>query len=598
MKKRYFILPGVFLAAVLTACSNGENSRAASSAASISSQESETSSEETEEANGEVTLLYTNDIHGYINNKNTDENGNETDGLSYANVKALKDSLTEEGKNVLLADVGDHLAGAVYSGISEGEDMIQLMNKTGYDIATIGNHEFDYGREKAFELMESADFPYVCCNFYDADSSLVFPAYEVLESGGIKIAFIGITTPETITKSSPSYFQNAKGEQLYTIAAGDDGQELYDTVQEAIDEAKQEADVVIALGHLGSIEYSAPYRSTDVIEHTSGLDAFLDGHSHTVMEENYVKDKDGNEVLLTQTGCYFSAIGEADIKVTDGQVEISTSLISSYDKKDEEVQEAVDEVVQKTEDALGETIAQDSTAFYINEPGTETRMVRKQETNLSDLVCDSLYYYFNDYLKMDCDIALQNAGGIRADMTDGIHTYMDCKTVLPFGNVICMVKLSGQQIKDALEWGARNLPAETTLLFGSGITYKIDTSIESSVQEDSSGAWAGAPTGEYRVYDIQVYNKEKAQYEPIDLDKTYNVAGANYILRNEGDGLSMFKDAELVIDYVAEDYMVLADYVKVFANSSVSSENSPLSGYTGLLIDYENPYGAGRIEIK
>ena len=548
----------------------------------------------------ELTVLYTNDIHGYIANTVDNDKGVAELGLSYDNLKALKDDLEAEGKNVLLVDLGDHAQGNVYASMSEGEDIIELMNEVGYDVATLGNHEFDYGQFQTFKLMDKANFPYVSCNYYTLpDKANVLPSYEVFEKDGLRVAFIGITTPQSLTSSTPKSFQDENGNYIYGIAAGKDGSELYSYVQAAIDDARIDADVVIALGHLGVDESSAPYRSIDLIANTRGLDAFIDGHSHTKMEGELVSDKDGNQVLLTQTGCYFSAIGDMEIKITDGKASISTSLIDKYDKKDEAITARINSIVDKVNSEFGKIIANESCAFYVNEPGTDNRLVRKQETNLGDLCADSIYYYYNDIMDLDCDAAIVNGGGIRQDMLNGLHTYLDCKTVEALGNVTCLIKASGQTIKDALEMGARFVPNEKgSFLQVAGIKYSIDTSIADTIQVDDKGSWTGVPTGAYRVHDIEVYNKETGAYEPLEDDKIYSIAGINFILRNDGNGMTMFDGCESVVDYVSQDYVILAEYIKNFTDSKVSTANSPLSALNGYLIDYENPYGAGRITIK
>lgn len=550
-------------------------------------------------ANGTATILYTNDVHGYINNKVKDGD-EEVDGLSYANVKAMKDDYIKEGKNVLLVDDGDHSQGTAYSALENGEGMIKLMNATGYDIATIGNHEFDYGQYQAFHLTDLADFDYVSCNFYNtSDNSLVFKPYKVLEAGDLKIAFIGITTPETITKSSPAYFQDESGNYIYGIYAGSDGKELYDAVQSAIDDASKEADVLIALGHLGCEEGSSPYTSTEVIENTTGLDAFIDGHSHTKIEGDHVKDKDGNDVILTQTQSYLAYIGQMDITVTDGEVSISTQLVDHYDRQDETVKEMQNTIIETVDEQLDQSIAKESVPFYILDPETGERIVRKTETNLGDLTADAFYWYFNEEKGMTCDIAINNAGGIRQDFPDGILTYRDCKSLMPFGNVICMVEATGQQLLDALEFSIRKLPDESSILHCAGMKYQIDLSVEPTCKEDENGIWIDAPaSGKYRVHDVEIYNKETKQYEPIDLTKTYSVAGVNYILRNSGGGLSMLKDTKVILDYVGEDYMIFAEYLSAFKDNTINTENSPLSSYENYMIDYENLYGAGRIIIE
>ncbi len=551
----------------------------------------------TQAVNGSATILYTNDVNGYINNKIKDED-EEIDGISYANVKALKDELISKGKNVLLVDAGDHVQGSVYSALSNGEDMIKIMNATGYDLATLGNHEFDYGQQQVFKLMDLANYDYVSCNFYNvSDNSLVLAPYKVLEAGDLKIAFIGITTPETITSSTPTYFQDADGNYIYGIYSGDDGSSLYEAVQKAIDEAKKEADVIIGLGHLGVEETSSPYTSKDVIENTSGLNAFIDGHSHTKIEGDYINDKDGNPVVLTQTQSYLSYIGQMEVNVEDGNISIVTSLIDDYDQRDKAVDELVQEVISSSDTKLNETVDESCVPFYINDPSTGERIVRKMETNSGDLAADAFYWYFNDYKDIDCDIAMYNAGGIRQDFPDGINTYRDCKSLMPYGNITCMTKVTGQELLDALDFSARSLPNESSLLHVAGMKYSIDTSIEPSATTDENGLWLSAPIDGYRVHDVEIYDKETGEYIPLDLNKEYTIGGINYLLRNSGSGLSMLKDCEVVLDYCEEDYLVLARYLSTFTDGIVNTANSPLNKYSNYLLNYENIYGSGRITI-
>ena len=477
--------------------------------------------------------------------------------------------------------------------------MIKIMNATGYDLATLGNHEFDYGQQQVFKLMDLADFDYVSCNFYNvSDKSLVLAPYKVLEAGDLKIAFIGITTPETMTKTTPAYFQDADGNYIYGIYSGSDGQELYNAVQNAIDEAKKEADVIIGLGHLGVDKSSSPYTSKEVIENTSGLNAFIDGHSHTKIDGDTIKDKDGNDVTLTQTQSYLSYIGQMEVNVIDGQVSIETTLIGNYDKRDETVDNMVQEVVSETDAMLDQKVVESSLPFYINDPTTGERIVRNHETNSGDLTADAFYWYFNMYKDMDCDIAFYNGGGIRQDFPNGLLTYKDCKTLMPFGNLTCMVKITGQTLLDVLDFSAEKLPEESSMLHVAGIKYSVDTSVEVSSVKDENGVWISGPTEGYRVYDIEVYNKESKQYEPLDLNKEYTVGSINYLLRNGGHGLSMLQDAELVLDYCDEDYMVLARYLSSFTDKVVNTANSPLNAYSNYLLNYENIYGSGRITIK
>jgi 2',3'-cyclic-nucleotide 2'-phosphodiesterase (5'-nucleotidase family) len=439
----------------------------------------------------------------------------------------------------------------------------------------------------------------------------VLPAYKIIEKGGVRIAFIGISTPESITKSTPTFFMDKNDNLLYDFYAGEDGSGLYNAVQKAIDEAKPQADYIIALGHLGVDLSSVPYTSREVIQHTHGLDAFIDGHSHTLIDHEYVADSKGNAVLLTQTGAYFKGIGIMNI-TKEG--EISTEILHEYGRQNEKITEIENGWIKTIDEKLGEKVAVLDTKMFVMDPKNPAqRIVRCQETNLGDLTADAFYYYFNEKLKLDCDIAFSNGGGIRNAINPGDVSYFSAKTVFPFGNQLCVVEATGQQILDALEKGAmfagvydetKHIPAESGgFLHVAGIKYEIDSTVTSTVQMDDNGIWLGAPTGNYKVVNVMVYNRGTAEYEPLDLEKHYRLAGANYILKNLGDGMAMFKGIVPVLDFVGEDYIILADYFKSFKKGKdkyphISTENSPLKAYKNYLLDYENPFGSGRIEIN
>ena len=546
----------------------------------------------------EVTILYTNDVHTYIDKQAPE--------LTYAAIAALKQSYQNAGKKVLLVDAGDHVQGTAYGSMDQGASIIELMNAAGYDAATPGNHEFDYGMDRAKELMRDADFPYLSCNWVDLRTNLrVLPEIKVFVRGGVRIAFVGITTPETFTKSTPAYFMNkAQTKYIYDILGGEDGQKLYSAVQKAVDKAKCLADVVIGLGHLGVDPSSSPWTSEEVIAHTTGFDAFIDGHSHTVMENKQVADASGRLVTLTQTGSYFANVGEMTI-APDGT--ISTRLVSTYDQEDVAVAAEQAAWVNTVDDMLGEKIAVADTKFYITDPATGKRRIRSGETNLGDFVADGIYTYFNEVEQLHCDIAIMNGGGIRSDEDAGYWTFKTCKQVSPFGNVACLMSVTGKQIQDALEFAARFAGVEGKenggFLQVAGATYEIHTDIPNTVQTDDKNVWIGSATGTPRVQNVKIYDRHTGTYEPLDPAKTYALAGMNYTLRNLGDGFAMFDGAELIKDYVSEDYLVMSTYAMTFGGVDaeglphLSSANSVLAEYPGYLLDYENPYGAGRISI-
>ena len=536
----------------------------------------------------DIVILYTNDVHTYIDKP-----------LSYDNIADMKTTLAAENAGVLLVDAGDHIQGTAFGSMDKGETIIELMNAAGYDLATLGNHEFDYGMERTLELVGKAEFPYVSANFYHeldgVKGETVLDAYKVFEIGGKKIALIGITTPESFTKSTPAYFQDENGNYIYGIGGGTDGAALYADVQAAIDAASAEADYVIALGHCGDDPASKPWTSEEVIANTTGLDAFIDGHSHSTIPGKEVTDKDGNNVLLTQTGEYFGAIG----KMTIGAEGITTELVTEWTGSNADVAAIKTAWTEEVNTLLGEVIG--STELTLDNYDAEgNRMVRKYETNTGDFAADALYWLF-DSMDMDVDVAIMNGGGVRNGAVTGEISYLTCKTIHTFGNVACLQTVTGQQVIDALEWGARQTPLAEVggFLHVSGITYKVDSNVETSVQMDDKGVWIGGPTGEYRVHDVKVYDKETNTYVDIDPEAKYNLAGYNYTLRDLGDGFAMFDGAVNVLDYVSEDYQVLATYVKAFENGKVEATNSPLlAKYPGMLLDYGTVNGSGRIEVS
>lgn len=546
----------------------------------------------------DVTILYTNDVHTYIDK--------QSPKLTYAAIADLKQSYQNAGKDVLLVDAGDHVQGTAYGSMDEGASIIKLMNAAGYDVATPGNHEFDYGMDRAKAIMKEADFPYLSCNWVDLRTTLrVLPSVKVFVRGGRRIAFVGVTTPETFTKSTPAYFMDkAQRKYIYDIQGGEDGKKLYDAVQKAIDKVKLLADVVIGLGHLGVDPSSSPWTSEEVIAHTSGFDAFIDGHSHTVMENKQVQDASGKAVTLTQTGSYFANVGEMTI-AADGT--ITTKLIPTHEGMDAGIAAMQTSWVSTVDDMLGEKIAVGDSDFYVSDPATGKRRIRSAETNLGDFVADGIYAYFNEVEKLHCDLAIMNGGGIRADVPAGDWTFKTCKQISPFGNVACLMSVTGKQIQDALEFAARFAgeggKENGGFLQVAGATYEIHTDIPNTVQTDEKNVWIGSATGTPRVQNVKIYDKASGSYLPLDPGATYALAGMNYTLRNLGDGFAMFDGAELIKDYVSEDYLVMSTYAMIFDGADaaglphLSSANSPLAAYPGYLLDYEQPYGAGRITI-
>ena len=497
------------------------------------------------ELTGEVVVLYTNDVHCGVS-------GN----LGYAGIATVKDTLEKQGKTVILVDNGDAIQGDTVGTLSKGEYIIDIMNQVGYDVAIPGNHEFDYGMEQFLALAEKAEFPYVSVNF-TKEGEPVFAPYVIIEAEGAKIAFLGISTP--------TYFQNEAGEYIYGFCQGEEGAELYNAVQASVDAARAEgADIVIAMAHLG-IEYDCtPWTSSEVITATTGIDVVLDGHSHSVIEGDLVKNKDGEEVLLTSTGTKLENIGMLTIG-TDG--EAKSALISNA-----ATVEFVAGIEEQFAELINEVVASTEVDLTIKDPATGERMVRRQETNLGDLCADA-------YLAMSgADIAFVNGGGVRADIPAGEITYGQIISVHPFGNEMCTVETTGQDILDALEFGASKLPSENGgFLQVAGITYTIDMNVDSTVSVDENGTFVEV-TGERRVKDVMVGG------EPIDPAKTYVLASHNYMLKNGGDGFCMFQDDTVILDCVMIDNQVLINYIVDVLGGVVGEE-------------YSDVYGQGRITV-
>ena len=545
----------------------------------------------------DVTILYTNDVHTYIDNKSPKP--------TYAAIAALKKSIQDTGRDVLLVDAGDHIQGTAYGSMDDGATIIELMNEAGYDLATPGNHEFDYGMARAKAVLREAKFPYISCNWIDLRTGFrVLSSVKFFCVGGRRIAFVGVTTPETFTKSTPAYFMDeSQSRYIYDILGGEDGRKLYDAVQKAIDKAEfWGADTIIGLGHLGVDPSSSPWTSEEVIAHTHGFTAFIDGHSHTVMENKQVPDASGKAVTLTQTGSYFKNIGKMTV-AADGT--IRTELIDTCDALDAAVAAATTDWIGAVDDMLGEEIAVGDSNFYINDPATGKRRIRMAETNLGDFVADGIYTYFNEIEELHCDLAIMNGGGIRADVPAGAWSFKTCKTVSPFGNVACLMSVTGRQIQDALEFGARFVGSDGKenggFLHVAGAKYEIHAMIPNTVQTDEKNVWQGSAATP-RVCNVEIYDKAAGTYKPLDPNATYALAGMNYTLRNLGDGFAMFDGATLIKDYVAEDYLVMASYAAMFGGVDanglphLASANSPLADYPGYLLNYEDPHGAGRIQ--
>lgn len=508
-----------------------------------------------EEAPGnDVAILFTNDMHCAI-----DEN------IGASGIESIKKTLETSGKSVFLADCGDALHGSSIGIFSKGESIIDVMNELGYSVAVPGNHDFGYGVDQFLVLAERANFPYICVNFTDAEGNLILSPYQMMESDGAKFAFVGVCTPTTPITSNPVFFHDENGNLLYGFCQSEKGEKLHEAVQSAVDEARKEgADYVILLSHLGTNDSDSPYTSYELIANTTGIDAVLDGHSHSVIECEARENKEGKTVLLSSTGTKNINVGCLLIK-DDGSLEIS--LINNQN-----MESYVEDISAGFEEKMSEVLAHSDFDLTIEDPSDKHRIVRSRETNLGDLVADAFRY------AAGADIGFGIGGGIRTSFPAGDITYGQILSLVPFENNVCMVEASGQEILDALELSAASLPNE----FGgflqiSGMTYTIDPGIPSPVSVDETGILVSIE-GARRIQNVMVGES------PIDPDKTYTVAGLDYTLKNMGDGFNMFADNKLLMDNFMVDSQAIIHFLTEGLGGIVPEE-------------YQSPYGQGRIQI-
>ena len=518
-----------------------------------------------------LVILYTSDVHCGIEQ-----------GWGYAGLYAVKEYYAADNY-VMLVDDGDAIQGEPIGTMTKGEGIIDIMNAVGYDLAIPGNHEFDYGMDNFLALTEKADFQYLSCNF-NKEGELVFAPYAIKEFDGVKFAFIGVTTPMTLRSSTPRYFMDENGNFIYGFMQDETGEQVYAAVQKAVDDARAEgAKYVIVMAHMGNEAECSPWMYSDVIANTTGIDVWLDGHSHD-FDQVVMQDKDGKDVVRSACGTKLGSIGV----LTFGAEGFVSAGLMSWDQSiaapalfglQNAGADAVKAETAELDEVLQTVVAKTAVDLYINDPtevteeGKPIRIIRRAETNLGDLCADA-------YLDQsgEADIAFVNGGGIRVQLNAGDLTLNNILTVHPFGNSLTVIEVTGQQVLDALEWSVHSLPGE----FGgfdqvAGLTFEYDATIESPVIEDDSKMFAGVDdTKERRVRNVLVGG------EPLDPEKTYKLASHDYQLLNNGDGYTMYAGANVLQESVKLDNQVLIDYI-----------TGTLGGVVGE--GYDNPYGQGRI---
>ena len=483
-----------------------------------------------------VVILYENDVHCAVE--------------GYSKLAAMKKELSETYTNVGVVSVGDFVQGGTLGAVSKGEYIVNLMNKVGYDAIALGNHEFDYQLPRLNELNAMSNTKFISCNFQKiGEDKSYFEPYTIVSYGNVDVAYIAITTPETINSSSPAQFKNDKGELIYTFNES----KLYDIVQTNINAAETAgADYVIALSHIGYDESGNLADITDVIENTDGFDVVLDAHSHSVIEEKVIKDKSGDDVLLTSTGTKFEYIGKLTIK--NGAFDTELVEVESYTKTDPVVDAYITEINENYAQ-LGNRKIGESKVEFITHDKDGNRLVRNAETNLGNFCSDALR------VMTGADMSFVNGGGLRAPMESGDITFNDIFSVFPFNNQIVTAEISGQILIDFLEMAVMNYPEEDgSFPHMSGVTFSVNKSIPTSVKVDENGFFEKVD-GAYRVYNVKVLDKTSGEYKALDPNGKYILAGFNYFILDFGGGMTMFKDAKILDAEGTLDVELLENYI-------------------------------------
>ena len=521
---------------------------------------------------GSVYVLYTSDVHCGV-----------AQGFGYAGLEEIRAGLEEQGYETILVDDGDAIQGEPLGSLTKGEASIRLMSAMNYDAAIPGNHEFDYGTDRFLELTGIASHPYISCNILKNGKHL-FPPYRIVEAGGRKIGFVGVTTPMTLSSSNPRIFMDDTGAFIYDFLIDSTGEAVYAAVQQAVDDARADgAELVYMMGHLGYEAECEPWTYADVISATAGIDVVLDGHSHDT-EQVVMKNRDGNDVVRSACGTKMNCVGYSRIS---GDGRIAETGIWSWSNPQpapevyairNEIRDLTEAAAAEVEAALGEAFAVSEVDLWIDDPnvrdlsGNLIRIGRRAETNMGDFCADALR------VVLGTDIGLWNGGSLRQNMSAGDITHRDILAVVPFGNEVSVIEVTGQQILDALEWGAKSVPEQDgAFLQVSGLRYEIDVSTPSGCLADDAGFCIGYE-GERRVRNVMAVDG------PIDPERLYTLAGIDFLLFDNGNGMTAFDGASVLRENVMTDTAVLEEYITDYLHGKIGTE-------------YENPYGEGRVTI-
>lgn len=496
----------------------------------------------------QIVVLYENDVHCAV------------DG--YPMLVSLRNEHLSNTKYVSTVSCGDFASGGLVGAISNGEQIVEIMNYVGYDVVTLGNHELDYGMPQMFELTEALNAPVVCANLKNVQTNVYpYPAYHIVRYGDVDVAYIGFTTTTSGTVTSLS---DEQGSPLYSFMRD----EFYDTAQYFIDEARSNgADYIIALAHLGDSEKTGGHpNSIGLICNTTGIDAVIDGHDHHIIEEQFVSNREGKPVLLTSSGTNFQCVGQLIIN-NDGSMQSSLVDIAGGDvNADSDTQQFVEQV-KETVTSQGNFVIGRSEVDLTIYDGNGNRIVRTQETNIGDFCADA----FRNFT--DADIAMVNGGGIRADIERGEILFNDLYNVMPFGDVIATGRLSGAQLLDVLEFAVSALPLESgTFMQVSGLCFEVNADIPSAVEKSTeTGMFLHVGEGERRVSNVRVLDRKSGEYKAVELSRQYTIATLDYLILEQG-GSGILASVKPEPTYWGADIEILRHYLESDLGKTIGSK--------------------------
>ncbi|MDO5496349.1 MAG: bifunctional UDP-sugar hydrolase/5'-nucleotidase [Alistipes sp.] len=494
-----------------------------------------------------IVILYDNDVHCAV------------DG--YAHLVSVREMMENDNAYVTTVSAGDFISGDIVGTITKGEAIIDIMNRVQYDVIALGNHEFDFGLPHILSLTEALDATTVCANLRHIESNKpLFTPYKIISYDDVDIAYIGITTSATSTLVSANTFRNERDELIYDFSNNN----LYAVTQHYIDQAINEgADYVVALAHLGDVGQSGHSNSVELINNTHGIDVLIDGHDHHTIEGRIVKNNQGEDVILTSSGTKFQYIGAVTLS-TEGKFSTQLIAVSSEDSTDAATQDYVNQIKQEALEAGKRVIGH--TSFPISMLGPDgKRIVRNSEATLGNLCADAIRYGTN------AEIAMINGGGIRASINEGDITINDCFQVFSFNNTVCTATMSGAQILDALEFGARATPTEVGgFLHVSGLRYQIDL-VPSPVVLDDKGMCSHITDGKRRVNNVEVFDSQSNSYKPIELDRIYTVGSFEYLITGKGDA-GVLQYATLKDGQLGQDLQMLSEYIEKALGGVISEQ--------------------------